>query len=74
MSEATVPTQQAPRPPLRGWPLLIVRIIWSALAVLVITVFVASVIAHFNHEVLQITVSEALAQQIIQDSGRRDEE
>ncbi|MBN1812287.1 MAG: hypothetical protein JXA14_10660, partial [Anaerolineae bacterium] len=60
MSETKPSTQQAPRPPLRGWPLLIVRIIWSALAIMVIAVFVASVPAHFGYEVRRINAMEAL--------------
>jgi hypothetical protein len=60
MSETASSTQQAPRPPLHGWPLLIVRIIWSALAILVVAVFVASVPAHFGYQVEKANAMEAV--------------
>jgi hypothetical protein len=59
MSETKPPTQPTPHPPLRGWSLLVARIVWSALAVMVITVFVASVPAHFGYEVRRIKSSAA---------------
>jgi hypothetical protein len=61
MSETT--PQQAPRPPLRGWPLLIIRIVWSVLAVMVVVVFVASIPAHFGYEVRRIHSMEVLLAQ-----------
>ncbi|MBN1978157.1 MAG: AAA family ATPase [Anaerolineae bacterium] len=58
MSEATTP--QETRHPVRGWPLLLIRIVWSALAVLVITVFIASALAHFHYEMQQSVTREAV--------------
>ncbi len=63
MSEVTASTKQASRPPLRGWPLLLIRIVWSAPAILVITVFIASALAHFSYETKQSVTREAVVGQ-----------
>jgi hypothetical protein len=42
---------------------LLIRIVWSALAVLVITVFVASALTHFSYETKQPATREAVVGQ-----------
>ena len=61
MSQATTP--QEARPPVRGWPLFLIRIIWSALAILVISVFIASALTHFSYESQQSLTREAVVGQ-----------
>ena len=68
MSEAT--TQPEARPPLRGWPLLLIRIVWSALAILVISVFVASALAHFSYASEQTSIWETIVGQDVGPSAR----
>lgn len=63
MSEVTASTKQASRPPLRGWRLLLIRIVWSAPAILVITVFIASALTHFRYEIQQSVTQEAVVGQ-----------
>ena len=61
MSKAT--TSQETRPPVRGWILLLIRIVWSVLAVLVIAVFIASALTYFHYEMQQSLTREAVVGQ-----------